>query len=206
MSIQSLTVICLCITKIFALQFGFTVRDGENSLNGRFAAFGIIPDETSSKIKAEIVDQLTSYVNEELYRRKFEGIDRESFVVSDPTMLSALQDGRVLIGLKGELSVFLNIFRFSCKKIMPIQDIWKEAVFFADPIMTLNFDEINNFMKEFEVAMIEPSFAEEDESIYSDIFRRFTSSNISESEEAALLQKELDPPKKCCCGSCCNIM
>lgn len=204
---QLITVICfIIITQTFALQFGFNVRDGKNLIQKRFVAFGIIPDNTSSKIQAEVTDQLKAFIDEELYRRSFEGIDRTSFI-SDPIMLSALQDGRVLIGLKGEFSIFLNIFRFSRRKIKPIQNIWKEAIFFSDPIMTLTFDELEKFMKEFEVIVIEPYIAEEDESMYVDIFRRFTSSNTSDSEEITLIPKEVeDPRKRCCNGSCCNIM
>lgn len=188
------------------MQFGFNVNDGKNRLQKRFVAFGIIPDNTSSKIQADVIDQLKAFIDEELYRRSFEGIDRKSFV-SDPIMLSALEDGRVLIGLKGELSIFLNIFRFSRRKIHPVQNIWKEAIFFSDPIMTLNFDELEKFMKEFEVIVLEPFIAEEDESLYVDIFRRFTSSNTADSEETTLIPKEVKDSKKLCCnGSCCNIM
>lgn len=195
---QIIIVTCLFISKVFALQFGFTVRDSKNSLNGRFMAFGIIPDNTSSKVQAEILDQLTVYINEELHRRTLEGIDRTSFVVSDPVMLSALKDGRVLLGLKGEPSVFLNLFRMSCKYIIRTRNIWKDSIFFSDPIMILNFDEIDSYLKEFELVLINPAFAEEDESIYSDIFRKFTSSNASEDETKSLISQDEEKESSCC--------
>lgn len=205
--IQLITVIgYILISQVIALQFGFNVSDGNNMLKKRFVAFGMIPENTSSKIQSEVVDQLKEFIDEELHRRNIEGIDRTSFI-ADPVMLSALEDGKVLIGLKGELSVFLNIFRFSRRNILPVQNIWKEAIFFSDPILTLNFQDLDKFLKEFEVIVIEASIADEDESVYSDIFRRFTSSNASESEEIALIPNEVeDPSNRCCPGYCCNIM
>lgn len=186
---------CFLISRLIALQFGFTVRDSKNSLDGRFMAFGVIPDNTSSKVQAEILDQLTAYINEELHRRTLEGVDRTSFVVSDPVMLSALKDGRVLLGLKGESSVFLNLFRMSCKYIIRTRNIWKDSIFFSDPIMILNFDEIDRYMKEFEIVLISPAFSEEDESIYTDIFRKFTS---SEDETSSLISQDEEKESSCC--------
>jgi hypothetical protein len=157
------------VSKIFALQFGFTVKDDKNSLNGRFLAFGIIPDNTSSKIQAEVIDQLTAFINEELYKRILEGVDRTSFLVPNSVVLSELKDGKVLLGLKGESSIFLNLFRMSCKYVIRTRNIWKDVTFFPDPIIILNLDEIDMYMKEFEIIMLSPAIAEDDESIYSEI-------------------------------------
>lgn len=186
------------VSKIFALQFGFTLKDDKNSLNGRFLAFGIIPDNTSSKIQAEIIDQLTAFINEELYRRILEGVDRTSFLVPNSVVLSELKDGKVLLGLKGESSIFLNLFRMSCKYVIRTRNIWKHVTFFPDPIIILNFDEIDMYMKEFEIIMLSPAIAEDDESIYSDI--------TYENEGASLTsQDDDDDERKSSCFNNCII-
>jgi hypothetical protein len=186
------------VSKIFALQFGFTVKDDKNSLNGRFLAFGIIPDNTSSKIQAEIIDQLTAFINEELYRRILEGVDRTSFLVPNYVVLSELKDGKVLLGLKGESSIFLNLFRMSCKYVIRTRNIWKDVTFFPDPIIILNLDEIDMYMKEFEIIMLSPAIAEDDESIYSDI--------TYENEGASLTsQDDDDDERKSSCFNNCII-
>lgn len=201
--LQFITLIFVCFSKIFALQFGFTIRDDKNSVKEKFLAFGIIPNDTSAKIQAEICDQLTAFINEELHRRRLEGIDRNSFV-SEPEMLSILNDGRVVFGLKGESSVFLNLFRMSCKYILPIKNIWKNSIFFYDPIVILNFDESNDFTKEIELVLINPVIVEEDESIYADIFKNFNSSNSSNSSFDD--DDESSISEECCRRSCCNLM
>jgi len=216
--LRFITVIFISFTKIFALQFGFTVKDGKNTINEGFLSFGTIPDDTSSKIQSEVLDQLTTFINEELYRRRLEGIDRNSFI-SEPVMLSALNDGRVLFQLKGESSVFMNIFRMSCKYISPIKNIWKNSIFFYDPMLILNFHEINNYMKEIELVLINPVIVEEDESIYSEILKQFNSSNSSsegegegegedefEDEEVVFISKEDELQNNRCKGSYCNLM
>ena len=208
--LRFITVIFISLSKVFALQFGFTVKDYKNTINGKFLSFGTIPDDTSSKIQSEILDQLTAFINEELHRRRLEGIDRNSFI-SEPVMLSALNDGRVLFELKGESSVFMNIFRMSCKYILPIKNIWKNSIFFYDPMLILNFHEINNYMKEIELVLINPVIVEEDESIYSEVFRKLNLSNSSsegegEDEEVYFTLKEDELQNNCCTGSCCNLM
>jgi hypothetical protein len=186
------------VSKIFALQFGFTVKDDKNSLNGRFLAFGIIPDNTSSKIQAEIIDQLTAFINEELYRRILEGVDRTSFLVPNSVVLSELKDdGKVLLGLKGESSIFLNLFRMSCKYVIRSRNIWKDVTFFPDPIIILNHDEIDMYVKEFEIIMLSPAIAEDDESIYSDI--------TYENEGASLTSQDDDDERKSSCFNNCII-
>lgn len=185
------------VSKIFALQFGFTVKDDKNSLNGRFLAFGIIPDNTSSKIQAEVIDQLTAFINEELYRRILEGVDRTSFLVPNSVVLSELKDGKFLLGLKGESSIFLNLFRMSCKYVIRTRNIWKDVTFFPDPIIILNHDEIDMYMKEFEIIMLSPAIAEDDESIYSDI--------TYENEGASLTSQDDDDDderKSSCFNNC----
>lgn len=208
-SIQALSLLFLIFaSEILSIQFGFSIKETGNETQERFVVFGLIPESTSSKVKSEIVDSLNAYVSEELHRRRFEGVERESFLV-EPAILAASIEGKSFVGLKGELSVFLNIFRFSCKKIQPVQSTWKEASFLSEPILALSFDEIGKFTREFEVNLIRPAFLEEPDSHYDDFIRFDSVSSFdydevitfhhSRSERNPLLASD---SSKCCC---CNI-
>lgn len=189
-------------SKISCLQFGFLINDQNGLLKKRFVAFGIIADNTSSKVKSEIYDQLNIYINNELYRRSFEEVERRTFLV-DPVLLNAMKDGKSMLALKGELSTFQNLFRFSSKSIYPFYAYWKDASFFSDPLLILDFNEISLFTSPFEITLDEPAFMEEDESVYQDLFRKDTSVSQQTEDETPLIQEN---SKKTFCGCCgCNI-
>lgn len=147
--------------EIFAVQFGFILKDNDiNLIDGRFVAFGVIPEGTSSKVQSEMRDFMDSYVGEELRIRSIEGIDRQTFN-SQPEIISTMKDGRLLLGLKGELSTFLKLLRFSCKRLSSDKNTWKNAVFLSEPTIIIGFNEMVKFTRDFEVELSEFVFIEE---------------------------------------------
>lgn len=202
-----LNILSLFTCKVFALQFGFTLKNTDFSLlNQRFIAFGTIPQGTSSKFQSEMRDFMNTYLQEELRKREFEGIDRQSFI-AEPQIMTAMRDGRTLLGLKGELSTFLKLFRYSAKRIGTINKATlKNAVFFSEPIVILSLNEAGKFTRDFEVTLDDFLFIEdESDEIYSAIVRSEDSMASSEGEEIPLSEpakkKKINEnnSEKCCC-------
>ena len=146
-------------------------------------------------------DFMNIYLEEELRKRNCEGIDRKTFI-SEPIAMADLNDGRRFLGLKGELSTFLNIMRFSCKRIKTVQRTWKNAIFFSEPIIILNFNEIVNFTKEFEIILDEVVFIEdENDELYRGMLK--FDSSVTSSEDDDLLDRKIeDENEECCCCNC----
>lgn len=204
----SLLVLLQLTPLILCLQFGFFVNDDKMLLKKRFVAFGILPDGISHKIKSEVFDLMHDYIRAEIHRRTFEGIDRVSFL-TEPIALNTMKNGRSLLGLKGELWTFMNLFRFSCKRILPAQSYWKDIIFFSQPIIVLDFNEMFSFEQPFEITLIEPGFNDEDKDMFQDLLRRDTTISQASDDQTPLIpitENESSPKFrsiKCDCE--CNI-
>ena len=194
-----MAILTLFTFEISAIQFGFVLGNANVPLiNGRFVAFGTIPSDTSSKVQSEMRDFMSTYLDEELRTRSFEGINRQSFI-SHPQLMTAVKDGRSLIGLKGELSTFLKLLRFSCKKLTPSEGTWKNANFFSEPLVLLSFNEIGEFTKDLEVILIEVVFLEDDnDDIYAKMIKRDSSVTSTEEDSSS---KSIRAEDKLC-GTC----
>lgn len=190
--------------KTFAIQFGFIMKDNDiNLVDGRFVAFGVIPEGTSSKVQSEMRDFMDSYVQEELRIRSLEEIDRQTFN-SQPEIISTMKDGRLLLGLKGELSTFLKLLRFSCKRLSSDKNTWKNAVFLSEPTIIIGFNEMVKFTRDFEVELSEVVFVEdENDEMYWEMMKRDSSLTPSEEEESQSLLpssgRTTTVDHECCC-------
>lgn len=173
-------------------------------LNQRFVAFGTIPEGTSSKVQSEMRDFLNIYVQEELRKRNFEGTERKTFI-SEPQIMTAMRDGRTLLGLKGELSTFLKLLRYSCKRIGAInKTTWKNAVFFTEPTVILEFNEASRFTRDFEIVLDDVFFLEnESDEIYSTVVRSEDSMTLSEEEEPSSVKNKVAKEDENCSKGCC---
>lgn len=158
-------------------------------INQKFVAFGTIPEGTSSKVQSEMRDFMNTYLQEELRRRGFEGIHRESFIY-EPEIMTTMRNGRTLLGLKGELSTFLKLLRYSCKKIDSAnRATWKDAIFFSEPTVVLEFSEMGQFTAGLEVSLDFASFIEdESDETYSLMVKSDDSMASSEGENETLLR------------------
>ena len=191
--------------KIFAVQFGFRLKDNDlNLVNNKFVAFGVIPERTSSKVQSEMRDFMASYVGEELRTRSLEGIDRRTFN-SQPEIILKMEDGRFLLGLKGELSTFLKLLRFSCKRLSSDKNTWKDAFFLSEPTIIIDFNEMVQFTRNFEVELIEVVFIEdENDEMYRIMQKSGSSLTPSEEEESQSLLpssgRTTIVDHECCCN------
>lgn len=204
-----LTVLMLFTCKTFAIQFGFTLKETDYALlNGKFVAFGTIPEGTSSKVQSEMQDFMNTFLAEELRKRNFEGIERQSFNVK-PKIMTAMQDGRTILGLAEELSTFLKLLRYSCKGIRSMNlNSWKNAIFFSEPVVIVDFNDIGKFTRDLEVVLDEVTFIEdESDEIYSSLMKSDDSIVSSTENETLLPSKKLviseeENIKYCCFCTC----
>ena len=198
------------ISQIASIQFGFLFKDERNNLfDKKFIAFGLIPGSLSEKVKSEMFDSLNSDLREEMRRRDLEGVYRISFK-NDPMTFLTLTEGKILLGLKGELSVFQNIIRFSCKRINPEHSTWRDAAFLTVPIMetSTSYEEVQIFTQEFDMILIEPAFREDIDSIYEQFIRWDSDSMVEDYDEEIEItfnqpKTEIINKKASCC--CCAL-
>lgn len=202
--LNSLVLFFVLISFSKCLQFGYYVSDSKGRLVNRFAIIGILPDSVSSTIQTEVLDQLNLEIHEESLNRKFEGIDRTSFNVCEITTKSLAAYDQTLLFLKGELSVFSTLFKYSRGKIIHIKNYWTTAKFLSYPVIILDSNESNNFNGSFELTIVKAGITKTQDAVYENFILKEEISQNSDIKDSLLLLDSEDLIDSTSCNSCCR--
>ena len=131
----------LCI--VSPIKFGFIICSEKGIFSENFVAFGELPDDITELEKVIISNNLNKFYRFHRKEKERTRINPEDVELKNKFSVELfdqikLSNGDHQVALKGELSNFLALFRFSMINSINQFQIWERVKFYSDPIINVH--------------------------------------------------------------------